>query len=107
MPERIYRMMDAYGYSFLVENLYKVGETEKANAVTERNLTYLDEQLRYFAAIAETKPNLEMQNIQYSMFTLNRFAETAKEHGQTELAGRAEKMFSQYETQFFGGALGN
>jgi len=107
MPERIYRIMDAYGYSFLVENLYKVGETEKANAVTERNLTYLDEQLRYFAAIAETKPNLEMQNIQYSMFTLNRFAETAKEHGQTELAGRAEKMFSQYETQFFGGALGN
>src|SRR5690606_192903 len=58
MPERIYRIMDAYGYSFLVENLYAVDETEKANALAERNVKYLEEQLRYYAAIAETKPNL-------------------------------------------------
>jgi Permeases of the drug/metabolite transporter (DMT) superfamily len=107
MPERIYRIMDAYGYSFLTENLYAVGETDKANALVERNVKYLDEQLRYFAAIAETKPNLEMQNIQYSMFTLNRFAEAAKEHGQTDLAARVEKTFGQYEAKFFGGAPAN
>jgi len=107
MPTRIYRIMDAYGYSFLAENLYAVGEADKANALAERNVKYLEEQLRYFAAIAETKPNLEMQNIQYSMFTLNRFAETAKEHGQQELAARIEKIFGQYETKFFGGMPAN
>jgi len=107
MPERIYRIMDAYGYSFLVENLYAVDETEKANALAERNVKYLEEQLRYYAAIAETKPNLEMQNIQYSMFTLNRFSDAAKEHGQDELASRIEKIFSQYEARFFGGIAGN
>ncbi|RQP07792.1 MAG: DUF2723 domain-containing protein, partial [Parapedobacter sp.] len=107
MPTRIYRIMDAYGYSFLAENLYAVGEADKANALAERNVKYLEEQLRYFAAITETKPNLEMQNIQYSMFTLNRFAETAKEHGQQELAARIEKIFGQYETKFFGGMPAN
>jgi len=103
MPERIYRIMDAYGYSFIVEHLYTVGETDKANALVERNVNYLDEQLRYYAAIAETKPNLEMQNIQYSMFTLNRFADAAKEHGQEELAARVSTVFGQYEARFFGG----
>ena len=107
MPERIYRIMDAYGYSFLTENLYAVDETEKANALVERNVQYLEEQLRYFAAIMETKPNLEMQNIQYAMFTLNRFSDTAKAHGQQELAGRIEKIFGQYETTFFGGMPAN
>ncbi|SKB57200.1 Protein of unknown function [Parapedobacter luteus] len=105
LPERIYRIMDAYSYSFIVDNLYAVGETEKANALTERNVKYLEEQLRYFAAIAETKPNLEMQNIQYSMFTLNRFAESAKEHGQDDLAARVSKIFGQYEVRFFGGGV--
>ncbi|SFC52831.1 Protein of unknown function [Parapedobacter composti] len=107
MPERIYRIMDAYGYSFITDNLYAVGETDKAKSLTERNIAYIDDQLKYYAAIAETKPNLEMQNIQYSMFTLNRFAEAAKEHGQTDLAARIEKIFGQYEARFFGGMPGN
>lgn len=105
MPERIYRIMDAYGYSFIADNLYQVGETEKANALIDRNVRYLEGQLRYFAAIAETKPNLEMQNIQYTMFTLNRFADSAKEHGQTELGERVAGIFGQYEAKFFGGAV--
>ena len=107
MPERIYRIMDAYGYSFLTENLYAVDETEKANALVERNVKYLEEQLRYYAAITETKPNLEMQNIQYAMFTLNRFSDAAKTYGQQELASRIEQIFGQYETRFFGGMPAN
>ncbi|MFC3196817.1 DUF2723 domain-containing protein [Parapedobacter deserti] len=107
MPERIYRIMDAYGYSFLSESLYATGETERANALVERNVKYLEDQLRYYAAIAESKPNLEMQNIQYSMFTLNRFSETAKEYGQEELSERVSNIFAQYEAKFFGGMPSN
>ena len=103
MPERIYRIMDAYGYSFIAENLYAVGETDKANALIERSVDYLEGQLAYYAAIAETKPNLEMQNIQYTMFTMNRFSAAAQEYGQDELATRVSGIFSQYETRFFGG----
>ncbi|WP_262247035.1 glycosyltransferase family 117 protein [Parapedobacter soli] len=103
MPERIYRIMDSYGYSFVAENLYAVGENDKANALIERNVDYLAGQLQYYAAIAETKPNLEMQNIQSSMFTLNRFAAAAQENGEDELAARVSDVFSQYETRFFGG----
>ncbi len=103
MPERIYRIMDAYSYSFIAQNLYQVGETDQANTLAERNVAFLEDQLRYYAAIAETKPNLEMQNIQYSMFTLNRFAEAARDHGQEELAARISKVFDEYEMRFFGG----
>lgn len=106
MPERIYRIMDAYGYSFFVDNLYAVGETQMANELVERNVKYLEEQLRYYAAIAETKPNLEMQNIQYCMFTLNRFADRTRAHGQEELSKRVTEVFNRYEAQFFGGLAG-
>ncbi len=107
VPERIYRIMDAYSYSFIIKNLYQVGETDKANELVERNVKFLDDQLRYFAAIADTKPNLEMQNIQYSMFTLNRLVEASKEHGQEDLSARISKIFEQYETRFFGGFPSN
>ena len=103
MPERIYRIMDAYGYSFIVDNLYAVGEMEKANALIERNVDYLEQQLRYYAAVAETKPNLEFQNIQSAMFTLNRFSTAAEEYGQDAVASRVSEVFSTYEARFFGG----
>ncbi|WP_257669017.1 glycosyltransferase family 117 protein [Parapedobacter tibetensis] len=107
MPERIFRIMDSYSYSFVIQNLYQVNEAEKANELIERNMKFLEDQLKYYAAITETKPNLEMQNIQYCMFTLNRFMESAKEHGQEELGARIEKIFGQYETRFFGGMPSN
>src|SRR5690606_22734277 len=103
MPERIYRIMDAYGYSFIAENLYAVSESDKADALIDRSVDYLEQQLRYYAAIAESKPNLEMQNIQYAMFTLNRFSATATENGREELANRVTEVFNQYEPRFFGG----
>ena len=103
MPERIYRIMDTYSYSFIAENLYAVGENEKANALIERNVDYIDHQLAYYAAIAETKSNLEMQQIQHAMITLNRFSTAATENGQEELATRITTVFGRYETQFFGG----
>lgn len=103
LPDRIYRITDAYSYSFIAEQLYEIGESEKANQLIERNVKYLDEQLKYFAAIADTKPNLEAQNIQYSMFTLNRFATAAEEHGQQELHDRIMAVFNVYEARFFGG----
>src|SRR3546814_8539353 len=88
MPERIYRIMDAYGYSFIAENLYAVGETDKANELIERNIDYLEDQLAYYLAIAETKSNLEMKNIKYIMFTQNRCSAAARENGQKALATR-------------------
>lgn len=103
LPERIYRIMDSYSYSFIVDLLYQVGEVEKANAIVDKNVKYLDEQLKWFAAIAETKPNHESQNIQYSMFTLGRYAQSAEEHGQQETYNKIMTVYTPHETRWFGG----
>jgi len=103
MPDRLFRALDSYGYAFVVDQLYKVGETEKANEVVEKNLDFLEQHLRYYAAIAETKPNLESENIQVAMVSLNRFALAADEHGQLDVHNRVMEVFNRYETRFFGG----
>lgn len=102
MPERIFRIMDSFAYTFIVDNLYAVGETQKANALIERNLQYLDDQIRYYIAITETKPNQEMQNIQYGLYTLSRFSNSASEFGQAETHDRIEQMIEDYQQSFFG-----
>src|SRR5690606_22280385 len=54
LPERIFRIRDAFTYSFFIDNLYKVGLTDAANHLVQVNLDYLPELLDYYLAIAET-----------------------------------------------------
>jgi hypothetical protein len=100
MPQRIFRIMDSFAYTYIVDNLYQVGEIEKANALIERNVNYLDQQLNYFAKIAETKPNHEIQNIQYALYTLGRFSDSANEYGVSEIHDRVEQLINQYQQRF-------
>lgn len=107
MPERIFRMEESYfGYSRVVDLLYLLDETEKANELSERNLAYVSGQLKYYAAIADTKPNFEMQNIQMGMLSLNRLALLAEEYGNMDLHNRIMEVFNRYEARFFTGMGG-
>src|SRR5690606_35381428 len=49
MPKRIFRIMDSFAYTYIVDNLYQVGEMDRANELIERNATYLSDQMNYFA----------------------------------------------------------
>lgn len=102
MPDRIFRIMDSYAYSFIVDNLYEAGMDEEAQRIIDWNVDYLQEQLDYYIAIAETKPNHEIQNIQTSLFTIHRFANAARDNGQRETHDRLEKIIEDYQNRFVG-----
>ncbi|WP_257669015.1 glycosyltransferase family 117 protein [Parapedobacter tibetensis] len=103
MPERIHLVDIAARYPLLADQLYKVGETTKANQLLERNVKFLDEHLAYYAAIAETKPNVERFAIRDSLIALQQFAVAAETHGQQKQHHAAMEVFDRYRIKFFGG----
>lgn len=104
MPERLYRIMDSYGYTFVADNMYQVGMNEEAEQTIDRNVTYLDELLNYYAAIAETKPNHEMENMQNALFILNRFGMISAENNSDATHNRIEKILEGYQQRLLGGS---
>src|SRR5690606_4997505 len=72
LPAKIYQPDIAARYPVLADQLYTLGETEKANALVGRNLKFLEEQMAYYAAIAETQSltQAEMMGIRNSLFAL-------------------------------------
>jgi len=102
IPKRIYSLGESRVLYFLCRQLYQAGLTEKANALLEQNGQYVDQLLRYYIAIAKTKPNLEMQNIQVGSQVLYSSGELAKEYKQDKQAKAMEKSLNEIETLFGG-----
>jgi len=102
IPKRIYSLGESRVLYFLCRQLYQAGLTEKANALLEQNGHYVDQLLRYYIAIAKTKPNLEMQNIQVGSQVLYSSGELAKEYKQDKQAKAMEKSLNEIETLFGG-----
>lgn len=100
LPKRIYRLMDSYAYTFLLENMFQVGMNEEAYKLMDRNIVYIDELMNYYAAIAETHPNHEIENIQYGLFILNRFGQMGQAQGNEELVKRIESLIESYQNRF-------
>ncbi|RQP07791.1 MAG: DUF2723 domain-containing protein [Parapedobacter sp.] len=105
LPAKIYQPDIAVRYPVLADQLYTLGETEKANALVGRNLKFLEEQMAYYAAIAETQSltQAEMMGIRNSLFALQQFSGSAGAHGQTAQYEQLQTVFDKYRKLFFEG----
>ncbi len=104
LPKQIDQVDIAVQYPVLVDQLYTLDETEKANSLLDRNLVFLEEQLDYYAAIAATKPLMrpEGMGVQNSLYTLQQFALIAETHGQQKQHQAALAAFDRHRLHFFG-----
>jgi len=105
IPERMYRTFDGIRYYFIADLLYKVGETEKANALVKKNMDFLSGQLNYFAAIAKTKPNLETTRIRYAMGAIDGMIDSTQTFKQEKLNQELQLVFNNYLAHFSGPAM--
>lgn len=97
IPERIYTQRQALQRYFMGELLFKVGEKEKGSKLFTDNLNYIDEYINYYFSIAKTKNNLERENTQLGIYTLQGMQEVTKEFNQTELNNKLDKTLSKLE----------
>ncbi len=102
MPKRPYLMSEVFSYASLIDAMYKVGETQKANEVATRNLKFLRENMAYYTAIAESKPNLEYRNMRFGLASIQNYQRVLTDAKQKELLDEVNKIFETYRPLFEG-----
>ncbi len=97
MPTRIYGMRTAMNIPTMAENLYMLGETEKANALIKRYADYIGKEVTYLGDISKSKNQLiGQQPIQIGLFYgLMPMAKVAQQNQQTKLAADLEKQIKE------------
>lgn len=100
MPKRAYLMSEVMGYVPLLSVMYEVGEAEKANEITQRNLTFIQENMRYYEAVSEAKSNLEYRNMRFGLASIQRYKQLLDEVNQPELQKQADALYNSYRHYF-------
>lgn len=100
MPKRAYLMSEVMSYTTLLDAMYKVGETKKANEIVERNLKFLKENMSYYMAIADSKPNLEYRNMRFGLASIQRYQQVLSATNETKLKEEVNSIFETYRYLF-------
>ena len=101
MPDKFFGIRTVVVKYYMAENLYKLGETEKANAILLKSGDYIQKELTYLADISGSKGSLTgTQNVQTGLYYLDRMIKTAKAVGRTKVSTQLEKQFAGLEARF-------
>ncbi|NGM64823.1 DUF2723 domain-containing protein [Sphingobacterium sp. SGR-19] len=100
MPKRAFLMSEVMGYVPLLGAMYDVGETAKANEITQRNLTFIRENMTYYEAVAQTKSNVEYQNMRFGLASIQRYKQLLDEVNQPELQKQIDGLYNSYRHYF-------
>ncbi len=98
VPERLFSMRSALQTYFTADLLYKIGETQKANALTSKVTDYLIDELGYLIAIEKDRPNAGRNDIQFGLSIINEVIRTTDSQGQKELSARIQKQLADLQS---------
>ncbi|WP_443944671.1 DUF2723 domain-containing protein [Pedobacter sp. AW1-32] len=101
MPERFFGIRTVVVKFYIAENLYKLGETAKANDMMLKSGDYINKELGYLADISQSKGSLTgMQNVQTGLYYLDRMVRTSKASGQEKVSNQLQAIFNGLEARF-------
>jgi len=101
MPEKFHGMRSMMGVYFMAENLYVLGEKQKANELIMRSAEYIEKELTYLADVSNSKNTfIGGQNVQLGMSFLNQMSKTTAQYGETKLSADITKQFNYLESRF-------
>ncbi|MGB4398323.1 MAG: DUF2723 domain-containing protein [Daejeonella sp.] len=102
VPDNNYSLNFTIRKFYMAELLYKVKEPAKANELVSNTVDYIEEELQYLAAIAQTKENLNEREMQLGMYVISEMVKLTAFHGQTELNKKLQERYKALETKFMG-----
>ncbi|WP_199118179.1 protein O-mannosyl-transferase family [Pedobacter sp. ASV28] len=107
MPTKIYGIRTVMSVPTMAQNLYILGETERANNLLKKYATYVEKEIGYLADVSKSKNQvIGGQNIQIGlMYGLDPMSKVAAQYKQTKLADDLKKQFESLYArfnQFFG-----
>ena len=103
MPQRFFGIRTVVVKYYMAENLYKLGETARANEILTQSGDYINKELIFLSDISQSKGSLTgSQNIQTGLYYLDRMIKASKAAGQEKVSTQLEKIFASLEAKFSG-----
>ena len=102
VPDNNYSLNFTIRKFYMAELLYKVKEPAKANELILNTANYIEEQLQYLAAIAQTKENLNAREMQLGMYVISEMVKLTALNGQTDLNKKLQARYSAMDSKFMG-----
>lgn len=99
MPDKFFGIRTVVVKFYMAENLYKLGETARANDILDKSGDYINKELNYLADISQSKGLTGSQNIQTGLYYLDRMIKTSKAVGQDKLSDKLQKTFNSLESR--------
>jgi hypothetical protein len=87
---------------YMADLLYKLKEPKKANELVENTADYIEDQLNYISAIAQTKENLNSREIQLGVYVMTELAKLTELNNEKELNKKLQDRLKAIESKFVG-----
>ncbi|WP_421941220.1 DUF2723 domain-containing protein [Pedobacter sp.] len=101
MPDKFFGIRTVVVKYYIAENLYKLGETAKANDILNKSGIYINKELTYLADVSQSKGSLTgTQNVQTALYYLDRMIKTSKAAGQDKVSQSLQNIFNGLESRF-------
>ncbi len=102
MPTKIYGIRTMMTVATMAQNLYILGETEKANQLLKKSADYIQKEISYLSDVSKSKGMLVGgQNVQIALvYGLEPMAKVAGQYQQTKLAQDLEKQYNNLYSRF-------
>jgi len=99
MPQKFFGIRTVVVKYYMAENLYKLGENERANEILTQSGDYINKELTYLADLSQAKGLTGSQSIQTGLYYLNRMINTSKAAGQDKVSNNLQKIFIGLESR--------
>ncbi len=101
MPQRYFGIRTVLVKYYFLENLFKLGEVERANKMMLESGDYVNKELIYLADISDSKGQLTgVQNVRTGLYYLGRMIELSKANNQPKVAQRLDNISKGLENRF-------
>ncbi len=102
MPTKIYGIRTMMSVPQMAQNLYILGETQRANNLIKKSAAFIQKEITYLADVTDSKEKLVgMNNIQMGlMFGLEPMAKVATQYNQPKLAQELQKEYESLISRF-------
>lgn len=102
VPDKNYSLNFTIRKFYMADLLYKLKETKKANELVTSTADYIEDQLNYLSAIAQTKENLNSRDIQLGIYVMGELVKLTAQNGETALNKQLQARFKAMESKFIG-----
>lgn len=102
VPDNNYSLNFTIRKFYMADLLYKVKEPAKANELIQNTADYIEDQLNYLSAIARTKENLNVREMQLGMYVIAEMVKLTAQNNQADLNKKLQARYSAMDSKFMG-----